>query len=379
MYNLKSVRLINFQTHTDLTVNFTDNVNVISGLTGVGKSAIYKAILWAYGYSDISENDFRREGTNETSVIIKLSSGFEVEKIRSNTLNRYILRKEECKDKIFDKIGKDAPEEIKKVLGIEEIEFEKINLNINFASQDDLNFIFDSKIPASFNAKLFNKLTGNEILDSLFVNLNRENLNISKEVKRLDEQIIQQKENVENCTKQYEELSSKFYKVKELYSQIEEKIIIYDELKKLASKLKENKESQDFVKYKLDKIIVISEQTINELKDKAQLLKELISIQNKLKEIKTNLDKTKEKQKLIKTPKIDLDNLKQKAIVISELGQLSIKIEMNKTNQEKTKFQIKEKQTLLGNLNKQLKEIWNKLSFCEKCKPIAEKVIFGGK
>jgi len=75
MYNLKSVTLKNFQTHDNLTVNFTDNVNVISGLTGVGKSAIYKAILWVYGYSDISENDFRREGTNETSVIVKLSSG----------------------------------------------------------------------------------------------------------------------------------------------------------------------------------------------------------------------------------------------------------------------------------------------------------------
>ena len=379
MYNLKSVTLKNFQTHDNLTVNFTDNVNVISGLTGVGKSAIYKAILWVYGYSDISENDFRREGTNETSVIVKLSSGFEVERIRSNTLNRYILRKEECEDKIFDKVGKNLPDEIRKVLGIEEIEFEKINLNINFASQDDLNFIFDSKIPASFNAKLFNKLTGNEILDSLFVNLNRENLNISKEVKRLDEQIIQQKENVENCTKQYNELSNKLQKVVELYSQIEEKIIIYDELKKLASKLKENKETQDFVKYKLDKIVIISDKTINELKEKSDLLKELLTLKEKLTSVSQTLHKTIEAQKLIKIPKIDFDELKQKVIVYDELKQLYANLEQNKLNKERVVIQLKENKELYGKLDKELKEIWNKLDFCSKCKPIAEKVIFGGK
>jgi len=375
MYNLKSIRLINFQIHSDLTVDFTDNINVISGLTGVGKSCIFKALAWLYGFSDISEDDFRKENTKETSVIVKLSSSFEVERIRSNTLNRYILRKENCEDKVFDKVGRDAPEEIKKILGIEEIEFEKINLNINFASQDDLNFIFDSKIPASFNAKLFNKLTGNEILDILFVNLNRENLSISKEVKRLDEQIATQKEDVENCTKQYNELYEKLQKVVELYSQIEEKIIIYNELKKLAIKLKENKETQSFVKFKLDKIITISDKTITNLKEKAELLKNLLIIKEKLTNVNKTLQQTIEAQKIIKIPKINFDELKQKTIVYDELGQLSHKLGQNKLNKEKVVIQLKENKELYGKLDKELKEIWTKLDICEQCKPKVERLI----
>jgi len=375
MYNLKSVTLKNFQIHSNLTVDFTNGINVISGQTGVGKSCIFKALVWLYGFSDISESDFRKEGTKETSIIAKLSSGFEIERIRSNSLNRYILRKEGCEDKVFDKVGRDAPEEIKKVLGIESIEFEKINLNINFASQDDLNFIFDSKIPASFNAKLFNKLTGNELLDSIFVNLNRENLNISKEVKRLDEQITTQKETVENCTKQYEELNAKFHKVTELYSQIEEKIIIYDELKKLASKLKENKEAQEFVKFKLDKIITISDKTIANLKEKAELLKNLLTIKDKLTHVSQTLQQTKESQKLIKVPKIDFDELKQKAIIYDELKNLKDKLENNKLNKEKVVIQLKENRELYSKLSKELKEIWNQIDLCEKCKPKVEKLI----
>lgn len=378
MYNLKSVQLKNFQIHSDLTVDFTDGVNVISGLTGVGKSCIYKALVWVYGFSDISENDYRKEGTKETSVIIKLSSGFEVERIRSNSLNRYIFRNDK-EEKIFDKVGKNPPEEIQKVLGIEEIEFEKINLNINFASQDDLNFIFDSKIPASFNAKLFNKLTGNSILDDLFVNLNRENLSFSKEIKGLDEQIIQQEKEVETCMKQHEELSSKFHKVTELYSQIEEKIIIYEELKKLASKLKENKEAQDFVKFKLDKIVIISDKTINELKSKAELLKELLTLKDKLTNVREALQQTKVKQKLIKIPEIDFDLIKEKVTMYDELNNLKEKLDSNKENKEKITLQLKENKDLYGKLTKELKEIWNHLDFCSKCKPTVERIIFGEK
>lgn len=378
-YNLKSIKLINFQCHENLILNFNEGITVISGLTSSGKSACFKALVWLYGYSNISEQDFRREGTDLTSVSITLQSGFEVERVRSNSLNRYTLKKEGCEDKIFDNVGRTVPDDIQQVLGIQELEFDKIKLNINFSEQDDLNFIFDSKIPGSFCAKLLNKLTGNELLDKLFQDCNKEKLNISSELKSLDEQLIKQKEDVENCTKEYEELNLKLQKVKEVYSKIEEKIIIYDELKRLASKLKENKEAEDFVKFKLEKIIIISEQTINELKSKSELLKELTSIQNRLKEVKINLDKTKEEQKLIKIPKIDLEELKQKAEMYSDLERIYDVLNQNKENQEKVTIQIKEKQVLLNDLNKQLKEIWSKLSFCEKCKPIAEKVIFGEK
>jgi chromosome segregation ATPase len=41
---LKSLRIINFESHKDTTINFTDGFNVIIGQSDGGKSSIIRAI-----------------------------------------------------------------------------------------------------------------------------------------------------------------------------------------------------------------------------------------------------------------------------------------------------------------------------------------------
>ena len=409
MYNLQKIILKNFQIHNYLEIDFTNQLNIITGETGTGKTAIFRALEFVYGCSDINETDYRKENTKETSVTIKLSSGFEVERVRSDTINRYILRKEDFVEKIFDSVGRETPEEIKQVLGLNLLEFDKTTLNLNFASQDDLNFLFDSKIPASFNAKLFNRLAGNEILDSLFAICNKEKLGIGKEIESLNVQIVKQKEDVENCTKQYNQLHEKLQKVQELYSQIEEQIIIYDELKKLAEKLKVNKDGQDFVQIKLDKIVIISENTIKDLKEKAEQLKSLLTLQTKLTCVNQSLHEIKAKEKIvpdlnldilskqakkleglkslnnrliinkdeqerinflnskINIPQVEFDTLKEDNLMLTELTKLRNKLIENKNGQEMINQQTTKQSILLGNLEKELKEVWEKNPTCPLC------------
>jgi exonuclease SbcC len=335
-FNLEWVKIVNFQKHEDLTIKFSDGLNILTGETGTGKTAIFRAIEFLYGVSNIAQEDYRREGTKSTSVIIKLSSGFEVERVRSDTINCYILRKENCEDKTFDNCGKEVPEEVEQVLGIKPLEFEKTTLNINFASQDDLNFLFDSKIPASFNAKLFNRLAGNEILDSLFAVCNKEKLSISKNIESLNEQIVKQKVDVENCTKQYNQLYEKLQKVQELYTQIEEQIIVYGELKKLAEKLKINKESKDFVQFKLDKVVTISDNIIKDLREKAEQLRSMLTLQSQLTYVNRSLQEIKTKEKTV--PDLNLDVLSKRAKGLEELKLLNDRLLKNKDEQEKVEF-----------------------------------------
>ena len=98
---VQQVHIRNFQKHSDLKLDFNSDVNIITGLTDSGKSGIFRALEWVFNFSNISENDYRKEGTNETSVKIWLDNNFQVERIRSNTLNRYILSKDDYEDKIF--------------------------------------------------------------------------------------------------------------------------------------------------------------------------------------------------------------------------------------------------------------------------------------
>jgi len=367
-YFLKSVRLQNFQYHTDATFNFTEGLNVITGLTGTGKSAIFKALEWIYGFSSISEIDYRKEGTDVTYVTIVLQSGFEIEKTRSNTINRYVLRKEGCEDKVFDSVGKDVPEEVKVVLGMTEFDIDNIKLNVNFAEQDDLNFIFDKKVPASFCAKLFNKLTGNELIDVLFKECNRENLRTNREVKVIEKNIATQEEDLAEYSIKYKTIKNKLSKVQKIYEDIQDKIVIYENLKDLADKLKVNKDGQEFVDFQKSKIKTISEDKIKELKAKAEKLKKFQELDMELKAVKMNLTKVKmDKEDFARVPKVNFEELKEKEQLLQKLTQL--KKQLVQTNSKFEDVMLKQ-ESLMEDLSKhqeELKEVWEQCSVCPLC------------
>ena len=164
MNKLLKIQVKNYQKHEDLTVDFNDDITVITGDTATGKTAVYRAITFLHNCSNISEEDYRKEGTKETSVKGWYSNGFQVERIRSNSINRYVLSKEGMEDKVFDSFGKEVPEEIKKAFGFDSFEVEKEKIHLNFSDQDQMNFLIDSTYSDTFKAQLFNKLTGNEIV-----------------------------------------------------------------------------------------------------------------------------------------------------------------------------------------------------------------------
>ena len=257
MIKLNKLIIKCFMKHEYLELDFYDDINLITGDTASGKSCIFKAIRWLYGDSSISKDDFRKEGTKSTEVIGFFNNGYEVERVRSNTVNSYLVRKEGMEDKKFDSFGKEIPDEIKAILGTEVINIDDIKLDLNFADQEDLNFIFGKEIPASFCSKLFNKLTGSELLDNLFSLCNKESLSVKKEIKNLESNIEKNKEDIVFCQTKYDELNKKNECISALYAVIKEKSELFKKLKSIFSCLKENKEN-------LTKILVESFLITNE-------------------------------------------------------------------------------------------------------------------
>ena len=87
---IKSIILNNFQAHEYLKLDFSKDLNIITGLSDAGKSCVRRAIGWICFNENISETDYRKEGTSETSVSLILENDFTIERIRTNILNRYI-------------------------------------------------------------------------------------------------------------------------------------------------------------------------------------------------------------------------------------------------------------------------------------------------
>lgn len=190
---IKSLKLVNFQKHSNLQLDFVNGVNILFGSSDAGKSCIRRALEWIVQNENL--DGIRKTGTKKTSVSIILDNDVEIERIRSQSINRYVLR--EGKDEqVFDSIGKNIPEPIKEKLTIYPIEVDGEDIYLNSQPQIALPFLFD-KSP-SFRMKLFNKLTGNDVLDALFGGFNKDILRIKRgfkeETERFEERALELKE-----------------------------------------------------------------------------------------------------------------------------------------------------------------------------------------
>ena len=363
---IKSITLINWQKHTNLYLDFNDDLNIISGKSEAGKSCIRRALSWILFNANISEKSYRREGTNETSVKVVLDNDFEIERIRSNSINRYILRHKDFEDKIFDSFGKTIPEEIQQVINVSEIEADNDKINLNISEQITLPFLLDKS--ATFRSKLFNKLTGNEILDKLFKQLNKEHLKFKRKISDTEENLVKQEEQLSDYSTQYKKLKKKLNLVKTKYEDILENVKIYEHLKDLSDKIKINKENQEFIKFKKAQIKTVSEDKLNELKLQAEELNKMQELFNKLEVINNNIKTMQIKKQLVKSVKFDSKELVNNAERLQRLKQLNEQLLLNIKKCQTIALDKKVISDKLKENEKQLAEIWKEQKVCPLCK-----------
>jgi DNA repair ATPase RecN len=364
---INKLKIIDFQKHSLLELDFSDDLNIITGLTDRGKSSIFRALEWVLNLSNISEVDYRKEGTKKTSVKIWLDNGFQLERIRGNSINRYILSQKDSEDKVFDNFGKQTPEDIQSVLGISTIDIENEHLNLNFANQDQMNFLIDSTYSDTFKAKLFNKLTGNEVLDVLFKDLNKESLRINRETKATEELLKTQEEQLSEYSLHYKQLNKLFCSVNEKYLKVKEDIEIYENLKELSEQIKTNKESVDFVKFKVSKIKTISDDKLKQLKEQAKKLKMLQNLSHELEATNDAIEMLQKKKVKLSVINVDFEELKKQNNCIQTYKKLFELLNTITQKQEEVTIQTIEKQELLGNTEIELKELWEKCKICPLC------------
>ena len=364
---LKSVYIKNFQFHKELKLDFNSGINVIYGDTGTGKSSFFKALEFLFNCSDVSEEDYRREGTKKTVVKGVFDSGWSVERIRSNSINRYVLSKD-GKEKVFDNFGKDTPEEIQKVLEIEPIEIEKEKLHLNFASQDQLNFILDNYYSDIFKAKLFNKLTGNEILDELFKKCNSDGLRLNRDIKSLENQIDKQEDELVEASINYKSLKKKYKSIKTKFEDLLNEIEIYNNLKKLSETLNNNTLKSKELSNKLKTIKIVSEDKISNLKEQLKKLNKLKDIFVDIKSIDSSIQKLINKKKELPKINVDLKALQLNAKRLVDLKEIDALLEDNTEQKQTLILDLKVIQSIINKKQKELKKIWKNCEVCPLCK-----------
>lgn len=257
---IKQIQLKNFQKHSDLTVNLTNGVNTIVGKTGAGKSCIIRALRWIL--NDITGDFLRKEGTKKTEVTIKLDNGIKITRVRSDTVNRYILENNGETEE-FNSIGKTLPEKIKSILNVPILKVDKEELLLNVHTQLASPFLLGDT--GTYRSKVLNALTGNDILEAVLRSYNRDLLELSKntrnyqeEIKEKQELITKFKQEHDNIKVIYDNVSVIVTSVKTVQERVQKVALLSEQIIKNNQQIKNNQET-------LDNTVVLSNQTTENL------------------------------------------------------------------------------------------------------------------
>ena len=366
---IKKVQLENYRSHSNITVEFTKGVNLILGKNGRGKTSILEAI------STVMFNTKDRTGKETGKSYIKFgekSSKVDIDFI-ANDGREYNLKteffktkpkKQTLKDIIGSEYDGDIQEKLEELCGIKK-GFEETYENIVIAKQNEFINIF--KDSGTTREKTFNKIFNTQIYKEMYDSFLKEAVDKYKEkVKDLDKEITFLKENMEdkeqitNFLKEEKEveknLQDRFKNINVVSKNLENEIKDYETTEiELNNLIKNIKDEENKIKKYLSLLkenIVEAKQAKKSkiiIKESEKSYLEYLDIENKLKDLRENLDNLLEEQKLNiqyqnnieklelsnKNLKVDISNLEEnisknsekKENLESEISSLKIKEE----------------------------------------------------
>ncbi|KKK64753.1 hypothetical protein LCGC14_2981040, partial [marine sediment metagenome] len=307
---LSKLELTNIQKHSHLIINFTNGINLIIGDTDAGKSCIIRAIKFLYYNEQPKKDAIRKEETKKSSVKGIFDNGITVERIKSNTVNAYILTIPGKKSERFDAIGKVVPERIKEILQTQTIVIEKDEIILNIADQIKLPFLLDKS--GAFRMKLFNKLTGNDIIDKVFQGLNKDILQIGRTEKLEKENLEEGKSALKDLTKTKEICQVSLDKLAQKYTLLKKKVEKYNKINECKENLTSVNQEIKEAKLQLNGIHTIKEDKIIDLKQTIERYEHLNEQLYKIKRVKKELLEVEDKLKTTKVTEINVKDLRDK-------------------------------------------------------------------
>ncbi|WP_433958585.1 AAA family ATPase [Cytobacillus horneckiae] len=161
MAAIKQVRIEGFQSHVESSFNLGNGLNVITGPSDAGKTAIIRAVRWV-AFNEPQGEAFVNEKVGEAVVAIYLENGAIITKRRRKGKTSYLLQhSEDVEGSLYEK--SEVPDEVKALLQIEKQTFGDFETALNFAFQLDAPFLISET--ASAGAKILGKLAGTESVD----------------------------------------------------------------------------------------------------------------------------------------------------------------------------------------------------------------------
>ncbi|HEY9058995.1 MAG TPA: AAA family ATPase [Pseudobacteroides sp.] len=197
---ITKVKIQNFQSHEDTTIDLDRGLNIITGPSDNGKSAIIRAIKWVL-FNEPRGTEFIRQGTAAAKVTIEMDNGNTIIRERSSSKNRYTVLYPEKDPITFEGFGNEIPQEVIGAHGITKAYLDSsLSSSLNIAEQLEGPFLLSET--GSVRAKAIGRLIGLHIIDRAIKN---SNVDLRRENQSKDRVSSELKE-VESTLKEYEYL-----------------------------------------------------------------------------------------------------------------------------------------------------------------------------
>jgi len=347
---LKNLSLKNFQNHKNSHLEFSPNINIITGSSDQGKSSIIRALYWIC-FNKPSGQDFINRNADECSVVVEFNDNT-VERLRSSTKNEYVVNGEKLKA-----MRGSVPDEVQSATRIS-----STNIQTQFK---DTHFLLD-RSPGEV-AQSLNKISGLEDIDQTLYNINSRVKQVSKDKDNHETNI----QNIRNELAEFEYLEDLESEVVSLESKYEELESLYEDIEYL-NEIIQNYKSKEKQKQELQFVYELDEQ-LNKLLSDLDKFKELSkqfdiiwSITKQLKNLYKNKDKLKSEVEVLSSTIKKLDEISQDLNILNQSVGILNNVKKLEDQREEV---VKEHDRIKSELDEILKDI----DFCPFCGSKADK------
>ena len=244
---IAKMRIKGFQAHEDSEIHLGPGLNVITGPTDSGKTAIIRAVRWI-AFNEPQGEHFLNKKVGEVEVTLCMSNGIEVTKRRRKGKTSYHVS---TIPEPFEK--SEVPLEVTQALEIAKQTFGDFTTALNFSFQLDPPFLISET--ASAGAKILGKIAGTEAVDVAIKDVSKDTYaarqdraQAERDMNRVDEQLghfielDNLREQLTLCERQVEQLAKDVEHIDNLkhlaqqHTRVKEGLVYYQEqLDKLAS------------------------------------------------------------------------------------------------------------------------------------------------
>jgi len=286
---IKSVEIENFQSHKHSKLELSPGLNVITGVSNSGKTAVIRALIWAIKNRP-SGGSFITHGESDCGVTVTLTPVKDGDpdiivlrdRFKSDNIYAVLRGADDTEPLKFEAFGRTVPQEVQDVLNL---------TNVNIQSQLDSHFLILD--PPGKVAQYINALVGLDEVDSIITAMNSDYRAGSSDFKRKQLSLEDlQKKIAEKTQFDFAWFEKQILRGESLQENIRDLVLKGDRLRDVAENIRSLQEKavnlpegiEDTLSSVADSI-----KTFEELSSQIQILSRLVSSVEELSRISIDL------------------------------------------------------------------------------------------